>query len=480
VTALPSFTVTGSLFDLLGNVTGSELAENGLGGGTPASVTFTSNVPSNKAVVWEGRIERVRPVVAKVASDGTLSRNGDTVRLLANDAGLNVTGLQWRVDISGIEPFPFDAPTDGGTVDLGTVIPAPNLPVVGVPVEVGAWGDITGRPPNLIAIGGLTSAADKLAYFTGSGTAAVTTLTAFMRTLLDDADAATALVTLGAVSDLDFRLDDNRTPIDGSVSTPKLDATLQAAVAGLVGLGSPNFVTTSAHVLNANNNTNVTLKTTAYGVAHYTNAEEPFYGVTLSADTSANTVRIGGGVAGGNAATLVQIYTGATSTTTTGTLWTSIDTAGFFDHRARMRVRGDASGSSALDVGTDTATAQFMRFNTAAGNARDIQYASAGVRRWAIRAEATSESGSDAGSNLQIISYTDAGTAKTTIVDVNRATGVVTLAGLLATLASATGTAGLRLPHGAAPTSPVNGDMWTTTAGLFVRINGVTKTVTLT
>lgn len=49
------------------------------------------------------------------------------------------------------------------------------------------------------------------------------------------------------------------------------------------------------------------------------------------------------------------------------------------------------------------------------------------------------------------------------------------------TLASATGAAGLRLPHGAAPTSPVNGDVWTTSAGgMFVRINGVTKTVTLT
>lgn len=37
-----------------------------------------------------------------------------------------------------------------------------------------------------------------------------------------------------------------------------------------------------------------------------------------------------------------------------------------------------------------------------------------------------------------------------------------------------TGLSSLRIPHGAAPTSPVNGDVWTTTAGLFVRINGVT------
>lgn len=40
--------------------------------------------------------------------------------------------------------------------------------------------------------------------------------------------------------------------------------------------------------------------------------------------------------------------------------------------------------------------------------------------------------------------------------------------------------ASLRLKHGVAPTVPDDGDMWTTTTGLFVHINGVTKTVTLT
>lgn len=53
-------------------------------------------------------------------------------------------------------------------------------------------------------------------------------------------------------------------------------------------------------------------------------------------------------------------------------------------------------------------------------------------------------------------------------------TGTGTFVGLLSTAASAAGGAGLVLPHGTAPTSPNNGDVWTTTDGLFLRINGTT------
>ena len=56
-------------------------------------------------------------------------------------------------------------------------------------------------------------------------------------------------------------------------------------------------------------------------------------------------------------------------------------------------------------------------------------------------------------------------------------TGIGVAAAATSNLTVAAGTtavSSLNIPHGAAPTSPVNGDVWTTTAGLYIRINGST------
>jgi hypothetical protein len=53
----------------------------------------------------------------------------------------------------------------------------------------------------------------------------------------------------------------------------------------------------------------------------------------------------------------------------------------------------------------------------------------------------------------------------------------INASGKVNTIASTTANAGLNIPQGTAPTSPVNGDMWTTTSNLLVRINGITQTI---
>lgn len=62
-----------------------------------------------------------------------------------------------------------------------------------------AQGGSIASDPEIQALAGLTSATDALPYFTGAGSASTTTLSSFGRSLIDDADASSARSTLGLV-----------------------------------------------------------------------------------------------------------------------------------------------------------------------------------------------------------------------------------------------------------------------------------------
>lgn len=109
---------------------------------------------------------------------------------------------------------------------------------------------------------------------------------------------------------------------------------------------------------------------------------------------------------------------------------------------------------SSLTLGGNAVASPILNINGTDATNKIIRWQSAGAEKFTMYAEATTH---------KLIVATATVTALT-----------IEQAGKVVTAASLAGTAGLNLPHGTAPSAPVNGDMWTTTAGLFVRINGVT------
>ncbi len=103
-----------------------------------------------------------------------------------------------------IESAKFNSVIDDVANDLNTPRPvtvggtgASSLAAFKTALSLNVGTDIQAHNADLAAIAGLTSAADRLPYYTGSGVAGLATFTSFGRSLIDDADAAAARATLG-------------------------------------------------------------------------------------------------------------------------------------------------------------------------------------------------------------------------------------------------------------------------------------------
>ena len=112
-----------------------------------------------------------------------------------DDIAANLSATSGVVEKTGANSFGTFTITSAGKAILDDADATAQRATLGL--VIGA--NVQAYDAELSALAGLTSAADKMPYFTGSGTASLATVTSFARGLLDDTDAATARATLGLV-----------------------------------------------------------------------------------------------------------------------------------------------------------------------------------------------------------------------------------------------------------------------------------------
>lgn len=234
------------------------------------------------AVLKATKLATARTLSVSGAASGSASFDGSAnanIALTLADSGA-VAGTYPKVTINA-----------KGLVTGGAALAAGDIPSLdwskinsGKPTTLGGYGITDAQPldATLTALAAQVTAANQMIYSTGVDSFGMTALTAFARTLLDDADAAAALATLGAAPLASPALTGtptaptaaagtNTTQVATTAFVAAVKTLLDAAIALKAPLASPGLTGTPTAPTAAVGNNSTQVATTAFVNAEIAN-----------------------------------------------------------------------------------------------------------------------------------------------------------------------------------------------------------------